>query len=116
MFPFRKKKNRGQGVTAMVANDAGVAIACVVSLPDQPPILKYCDFIACDSTDQLADAIKQLSQQYQLATTPINTAILSGEFHLVMLEKPNVSEEELQNWRHAISLRYLTKINMVWRY
>lgn len=102
MFPFRKKKSRGQGVTAMVATKEGVAVACVVSLVGQPPILKYCDFIPCASRAEYPAAVKQLSQQYHLANSPIESAVQPGEFHLVMLEKPEVSDEELaqvMRWR-----------------
>jgi len=109
VFNFFKKKKRGQGTNALVLSEEGIAHACVYRNAGQPPTLQSFHFTAIDNKAETANALKQFVQKNNCENFPVVTTLLPADSTLVMLEKPEVAENELRQavrWRIKDSLNF----------
>jgi MSHA biogenesis protein MshI len=93
---FFKKKQRGQGINALVLSEEGIAHACIIRNTGQPPTLQSLHYSAIDNKAETSDLLKQFVQQNGLDNFPIVTTLLTADSNLVMLEKPEVTKDELR--------------------
>ncbi len=96
MFTFFNKRKRDQGVNAIVLSEQGIAYASVLSTPAQTPVLQALDFMPLDNPSDLAVSLKDFADKHKLAHRHVVTALQMNEASLIMLEKPNVADEELR--------------------
>ena len=109
MFNFFRKEKRGQGMNAVVLCEQGIAYACIQRNAGQPPTLKSLHFSELDNKAETASALKQLVKDFQLEDKEITTSLLIADSKLVMLEKPEVADEELRQavrWKVKDSLPF----------
>ena len=109
MFNFFRKEKRGQGMNAVVLCEQGIAYACIQRNAGQPPTLSSLHFSELDNKAKTAAALKQLVKDFQLEDKEITTSLLIADSKLVMLEKPEVADEELRQavrWKVKDSLPF----------
>ena len=109
MFNFFKKKKRGQGMNALVLSNEGIAHACVIRDPGQPPTLKAMHYSTFENHSEIPEILKKFCKQNKWEDVPVVTTLLTGESNLVMLEKPDVADDELRQavrWRVKESLPF----------
>lgn len=109
MFTFLKKKKRSQGMNAVVLSDEGIAHACIIRHAGQPPTLQSHHYFPLDNKAETASLLKQFVQQYDLENKAVVTTLLTADSNLVMLEKPQVTDNELRQavrWRVKDSLSF----------
>ena len=96
MFNFFKKEKRSHGRNAVVLCDKGIAHACIFRNAGQPPTLESVYFSPFENKAETASALKKLVQENKLENKPVTTSLLVNNSNLVMLEKPEVAENELR--------------------
>jgi len=109
VFNFFRKEKRGQGMNAVVLCEQGIAYACIQRNAGQPPTLSSLHFSELDNKAKTAAALKQLVKDFQLEDKEITTSLLIADSKLVMLEKPEVADEELRQavrWKVKDSLPF----------
>ncbi len=107
MFNFFKKEKSGQGLNAVVLCEKGIAYACIQRNAGQPPTLKSVHFSQIENKTETASALKQLVKDFHLEGKEVTTSLLIADSNLVMLEKPEVANEELRQavrWKVKDSL------------
>ena len=109
MFTFFKKKNRGQGTNALVLSEEGIAHACIIQDTDQTPRLKSFHYTAIGNKAEASVKLKKIIQDNNLEGCSIFTTLLTSDYNLEMLEKPEVAEDELHQavrWKIKDSLPF----------
>lgn len=109
MFTFLKKKKRSQGVNAVVLSEEGIAHATIIHNAGQPPGLQSLHYSAIDNKAETTYLLKQFIQQNKLQDFFVVTTLLTADSNLVMLEKPEVADNELRQavrWRIKDSLSF----------
>lgn len=109
MFNFFKKKQHSQGMNAVVLCDKGIAHACIFRNAGQPPTLQSLHYSAVENKAETASVLKKLVHENKLEDKSIATSLLSANANLVMLEKPEVAENELRQavrWKIKDSLPF----------
>lgn len=109
MFTFFKKKKRAQGVSAVVLSAEGITHACIIRHTGQPPTLQSFQHTAIENNAEASYLLKQFIQQNNLEHKLITTSLLIADSNLVMLEKPDVADNELRQavrWRIKDSLSF----------
>jgi len=109
VFNFFKQKKRGQGMNAVVLCEEGIAHACITLNSGQPPTLKSVHYSVVENKIETASLLKQFVQKNKLENTMITTSLLIADSNLVMLEKPDVADNELRQavrWRIKDSLPF----------
>lgn len=109
MLKFFKKKKRSQGVNAVVLSDEGIAHACIIRDAGQPPTLKSFHYSAIDNKAETSTILKKIIQDNKLEGSSIFTTLLTSDYNLEMLEKPEVAENELRQaarWKIKDSLSF----------
>ena len=96
MFNFFKKKQRSQGTNALVLSEDGIAHAYIIRNAGQPPTLQSLHYLAINNKADTSHLLKQFIQQNNLDDFPIVTTLLTAASNLVMLEKPEVTNDELR--------------------
>ncbi len=96
MFTFFNKRKHDQGVNAIVLSEQGIAFASVLSTPSQTPVLQAVDFMPLDNPADLASSLKTFADRHKLEHRHVVTTLQMNEASLVMLEKPNVADNELR--------------------
>jgi len=95
VFTFFKKKKRGHGVNAVVLSEQGIAHACITRDAGQVPMLQSIHYSAIKNKAETSSVLKNFVQQFNL-TSPIVTTLLPADSNLVMLDKPEVADNELR--------------------
>jgi len=109
VFNFFKKKKRGQGMNALVLSGEGIAHASILQTAGQPPTLQSIHYSAIENKAETASALKQFVHKNELEDKCITTSLLIADSNLVMLEKPEVANNELRQavrWRIKDSLSF----------
>lgn len=109
MFNFFKKEKRSQGTNAVVLCEGSIAHACIVQNAGQTPTLSSLNFSDLENKAETASALKRLVQDNKLENKSIATSLLIADSNLVMLEKPDVAENELRQavrWKVKDSLPF----------
>lgn len=109
MFTFFKKNKRGQGTNALVLSEEGIAHAYITHDVGQPPSLKSFHYYAIDNKAETSAILKKVIQDNQLEDVSIYTTLLTSDYNLEMLEKPEVAENELHQavrWKIKDSLSF----------
>ena len=109
MFTFFKKNKRGQGTNALVLSEEGIAYAYITHDAGQPPSLKSFHYSAIDNKAETSSILKKIIQDNQIEDVSIFTTLLTSDYNLEMLEKPEVSESELRQavrWKIEDSLSF----------
>ena len=109
MFTFFKKKNRGQGTNALVLSEEGIAHACITQDTGQAPRLKSFHYTAVGNKAEVSAKLKKVIQDNNLEGCSIFTTLLTSDYNLEMLEKPEVAEDELHQavrWKIKDSLPF----------
>ena len=109
MFNFFNKKKRSQGTNALVLSEEGIALACIIHAAGQPPRLKSFHYSAIDNKAETSATLKKIIQDNQLEGSAIFTTLLTSDYNLEMLEKPDVAENELRQavrWKIKDSLSF----------
>ena len=96
MFNFFKKKRYGQGTNALVLSEEGIAYAQIIRNVGQSPTLQSVHYSVIDNKADTAELLKHVIQQHNLDECPIVTTLLIAGSNLVMLEKPEVTKDELR--------------------
>jgi len=109
VFNFFKKEKRGQCMYAIVLCDKGIAYACIQKNAGQPSTLNAFHFSVLENKTETSSALKQLVKAFQLEDKDITTSLLIAASNLVMLEKPEVADDELRQavrWKIKDSLPF----------
>lgn len=109
MFNFLNKKKRNQGINAVVLSEDGIAYAYIIRHAGQPPTLQSIQYSAIANRAETTSLLKQIVQQNKLEKKLITTSLLIADSNLVMLEKPDVTDNELRQavrWRVKDSLSF----------
>lgn len=109
MFTFLKKKKRSQGTNAIVLSEEGIAHACVILNTGQPPSLQSFHYSAIANKSETSSLLKELVQKNKLEECVIATSLLIADSNLVMIEKPEVADNELRQavrWKIKDSLPF----------
>ena len=109
MFDFFKKNKRAQGMNAVVLSEEGISYASIIKTIGQPPTLQALHYSSIENKSETDSLLKQFVQKLKLDNLPIVTTLLAGESNLVMLEKPEVAENELRQavrWKIKDSLSF----------
>jgi len=109
VFTFIKKKKRGQGTNALVLSEEGIAHACIIHDAGQPPRLKSFHYSAIGNKAETSAILKKIIQDNKLEGSSIFTTLLTSDYNLEMLEKPEVAENELRQavrWKIKDSLPF----------
>ena len=109
MFTFFKKKKRGQGTNAFVLSEEGIAYVRITHDAGQPPSLKTFHYSTIESKSEISTILKKIVHDNQLEDAAIFTTLLTSDYNLEMLEKPNVAESELRQavcWKIKDSLSF----------
>lgn len=96
-------------MNAVVLCEKGIAHACVIRNAGQLPTLKSVYFSPFESKTETASALKKLVQENKLEDKSITTSLHVSNSNLVMLEKPEVAENELRQavrWKIKDSLPF----------
>ena len=89
-------------MNAIVLSDEGISCASVQRHSGQPPTLNSVEYTAIDNKAETSNLLKQVSQKTHLEYKNIATTLLIADANLVMLEKPQVADNELRQavrWR-----------------
>ncbi len=95
-------KSRSHRLCALVADDEGVALACVDHAKEEKPVLEYCAFHPLEQEQSLAALLKKTVAQYRLDRTRCSTLLAAQDYQLLMVEAPEVPAAELKaaiRWR-----------------
>jgi len=109
VLKFFKKKKRSQGVNAVVLSDEGIAYTYIIRDPGQPPTLKSFHYSAIGNKAETSTILKKIIQSNKLEGSSIFTTLLTSDYNLEMLEKPEVAENELRQavrWKIKDSLSF----------
>jgi len=109
VFNFFKKKKRGQGMNAVVLCDEGITHACVLRHAGQQPTLQSLHYLAFENNAEISSELKQFVHDNNLEGKSVTTSLLIADSNLVMLEKPDVANNELRQavrWRIKDSLSF----------
>lgn len=109
MFTFFKKKNRGQGTNALVLTEEGIAHACISHDIGQVPTLKSFHYSEINNKAEINAALKKIIHDNKLEGCSIFTTLLTSDYDLEMLEKPEVATSELRQavrWKIKDSLSF----------
>ena len=96
-------------MNALVLSEEGIAHACIYRNAGQPPTLQSFHYSAIENRAETSNTLKQFVQKYKCESFPIATTLLPADSTLVMLEKPEVADDELRQavrWRIKDSLSF----------
>lgn len=97
-----KKKSKSVGLAGLSQSEQGVALAKIQQMPEQKPILQYCEFM-------LSDDLAKNAQLGKLDKVAITAVMPIGEFSMQLLEAPQVEASEMQaavRWKIKDMLDY----------
>lgn len=83
-------------MNALVLSDEGIAHACIAQNIGQPPRLVSVHFYPINTPSETVFALKQLVRENGLENASVVTSLMIGDSNLAMVEKPEVSAEELR--------------------
>ena len=109
MFNFFNKKKSGQGTNALVLSEEGIAHTCIFHNAGQPPTLQSFHYSVIENKAETTNTLKQFIQKNKCENFPVVTTLLPADSTLVMLEKPEVADNELRQavrWRVKDSLSF----------
>jgi len=96
-------------MNAVVLSEEGIAHASILQTAGQPPTLQSIHYSAIENKAETASALKQFVHKNKLEDKCITTSLLIADSNLVMLEKPEVANNELRQavrWRIKDSLSF----------
>lgn len=96
-------------MNAVVLSEEGIAHACITRATGQTPTLQSVQYSSIESKAETVSLFKQFVQKNNLENKPIVTTLLTADSNLVMLEKPEVADNELRQavrWRVKDSLSF----------
>ena len=96
-------------MNAVVLSEEGISHASVIRNAGQPPTLQSIQYSSIDNKAETASLLKKVAHKNKLEDKPIATSLLIAESNLVMLEKPEVAENEVRQavrWRIKDSLSF----------
>ena len=96
-------------MNAIVLSEEGISHASVIRNAGQPPTLQSIQYSSIDNKAETASLLKKVAHKNKLEDKPIATSLLIAESNLVMLEKPEVAENEVRQavrWRIKDSLSF----------
>ena len=96
-------------MNAIVLSEEGISHASVIRNTGQPPTLQSIQYSSIDNKAETASLLKKVAYNNGLEDKPIATSLLIAESNLVMLEKPEVADNEIRQavrWRIKDSLSF----------
>ena len=96
-------------MNAIVLSEEGISHASVIRNAGQPPTLQSIQYSSIDNKAETASLLKKVAHNNKLEDKPIATSLLIAESNLVMLEKPEVADNEIRQavrWRIKDSLSF----------
>ena len=96
-------------MNAIVLSEEGISHASVIRNAGQPPTLQSIQYASIDNKAETASLLKKVAHNNKLEDKPIATSLLIAESNLVMLEKPEVANNEIRQavrWRIKDSLSF----------
>ena len=96
-------------MNAIVLSEEGICHASVIRNAGQPPTLQSIQYSPIDNKAETASILKKVANKNNLEDKPIATTLLIAESNLVMLEKPEVADNEIRQavrWRIKDSLSF----------
>ena len=82
-------------MSAVVLSDEGIAHACIGHTDSQIPTLQALHHSPVTNKSGILFSLKKFVEKYNLIKTKIVTTLLIADSNLVMLERPDVAEDEL---------------------
>ena len=101
MFSFTKKQ-KGQRLTALISGSDGTACASVSKPQTDRPVLEKGGLYALNPGETPADSLQRLVRKLSLGSDSFTTLLPVGDYHLMMVEAPEVPPSELKaavRWR-----------------
>ncbi|MDH5572319.1 MAG: pilus assembly protein PilM [Gammaproteobacteria bacterium] len=89
LFAFLNKKQKSAGLAGISQSEQGLAMAKILRIPDQKPVLQHCEFMLCEELEKNAKSGK-------LEKVPFTAVMPSGEFSMQLLDAPLVESAEMQ--------------------
>ena len=96
-------------MNAIVLSEEGICHASIIRNAGQPPTLQSIQYSSIDNKAETASILKKVANKNNLEDKPIATTLLIAESNLVMLEKPEVADNEIRQavrWRIKDSLSF----------
>jgi MSHA biogenesis protein MshI len=97
-----KTKQRANRLCALAVENDGVAVACIDHGNSGKPLLEFCAFYPLENGQDAADIVKTTASEYQLDKVSCTTLLAGEDYHLLMVEAPEVPPAELRaaiRWR-----------------
>jgi len=101
VFSFTKKQ-KGNSLSALVPGVTGTACATVLKPGSERPELERCGLYQLNPGQSPVEHLQQLTRQLSLSGNSITTLLPMGDYHLMMVEAPEVPPAELKaavRWR-----------------
>ncbi len=96
-------------MNAVVLCDEGITHACILRHAGQLPTLQSLHYLAFENNAETSSKLKEFVQDNHLEGKSVTTSLLIADSNLVMLEKPEVANNELRQavrWRIKDSLSF----------
>ena len=95
MLSLRKQKTSKDGLVGLTIRTDGVTVAHVSRSGGKPRLLG-CQNYPVDQLTSLDAVLKKVAADRKFSGSPVNSILNPGEFHLQLIEKPQVEEQELK--------------------
>ena len=99
---FLTRARKTNEVIGIEFSPEGIALAHIIRLPTQLPLLKYCEFIPCGDDQNPAELLKAKLSKLGLQKSDCRCVLSANTYQLLLGESPKVPPEELVDalkWR-----------------
>ncbi|MEM6998856.1 MAG: pilus assembly protein PilM [Pseudomonadota bacterium] len=87
---------------AVFSDESAISVAGIRREKDTPPSLEFCDVQAIETMSVRDAELARITKQHELDHYPCHSVLELGEYHLLMVEAPDVQADEV---RSAIRFR-----------
>ena len=98
MFSF-KKKNHGEQLTSLIVRTEGTTTATIHQNKSGKPLLEHCGFYPLSPGQDIQENLKLVVRDQGLDNRACATVLDISDYHLLMVEAPEVPQTELANPR-----------------
>lgn len=97
MLNFFKKKFKNDVKLAVVAGESAITFAGIRREKDMPPCLEFCDLQSIETLSIRDAELSRITKQHDLDNYLCHSVLDLGEYHLLMVEAPDVNKDELRS-------------------
>lgn len=102
MFGLCRNKNPN-GLTSIILHPSGTVVTRIGNIQNAQPHLQLCEFLpGLANSEENTPALKALIREHGLGNAPCSTILGIGDYHLLLVEAPDVPPHELKaalRWR-----------------